>query len=190
VDAETTEALLGRALTETERHGLVIGEHAGGWETSFMLAQDASLVGAEYRTLGPLAPPRWKPLERLGAWIAARRERRDKDASKVREAFDGLAGSIGWLLNARFGYGGREVSYKGDPSVASVEIGHAFREILARDCLEVVEHVTAGRRVAVDVRSIASDHAVIQPGFFVKAGIAVTLAVSRRRLPRLALLRR
>ena len=170
---ELTEVLLGRALTATERHGLVIGEHAGGWETSFMLAQDASLVGPEYRTLGPLAPPRWKPLERVGARIVARRERRGKDAAKVRQAFEGLAGSIGWLLNARFGYGGPEVTYKGDPSVASVELGQAFREILARDCLEVVEQVTAGRRVAADVRSIASDHAVIQPGFFVKAAVVL-----------------
>ena len=167
---DTTEELLGRSLTEAERHGLVIGEHAGGWETSFMLAQDAALVGEGYRALGPLAPPKWKPLVQAGAWIAARRERRGKDASKLREAFDGLAGSIGWLLNCRFGYGGREVTYKGDPSVASVELGHAFREILVRDCLEVVEAVTAGRRVASDVRSIASDHAVIQPGFLVKAG--------------------
>ncbi len=116
------------------------------------------------------------PLARLGGRLAARRERRGKDAAKLREAFDGIAGSIGWLLNCRFGYGGREVTYKGDPSIASVEVGHAFREILARDCLEIVEAVTAGRRVADEVRSIASDHAVIQPGFFVKAG-AVLLAV-------------
>jgi hypothetical protein len=85
----------------------------------------------------------------------------------------GLAGSIGWLLNARFGYGGREVTYKGDPSVASVELGQAFREILARDCLQVVEQVTAGRRVPEDVRSIASDHAVIQPGFMLKTVVIV-----------------
>src|SRR5260221_13370520 len=77
---------------------------------------------------------------------------------------------MGGILNWRFGYGGREVTYKGDPSVASVELGHAFREILARDCLEIVEAVTAGRRVADDVRSIASDHAGIPPGFIVKAG--------------------
>jgi creatinine amidohydrolase/Fe(II)-dependent formamide hydrolase-like protein len=169
---DVTESLLGRALTERERHGLVIGEHAGGWETSFMLAQDASLVG-EHAALGPLAPPQFRPLARLGERWALRHERRGKDASKVREAFEGIAGSIGWLLNCRFGYGGREVSYKGDPSVASAELGNAFRELLARDCLELVEVVTAGRRVAADVRSIASDHALIQPGFFVKAGAVV-----------------
>jgi creatinine amidohydrolase len=172
-----TESLLGRTLTDRERHGLGIGEHAGAWETSFMLAQDPSLVG-EHASLGPLAPPRWRPLARIGDRLAARRERRGKDASKLREVFDGLAGSIGWLLNARFGYGGAEVTYKGDPSAASAEIGHAFREILARDCLDVVEAVTAGRRHATDVRSIASDHAVIQPGFVVKASVAVAAVLA------------
>jgi hypothetical protein len=45
--------------------------------------------------------------------------------------------------------------------------------MLVRDCLEVVEAVAEGRRFAADVRSIASDHAVIQPGFLVKAGVVV-----------------
>ena len=179
---ELTEQLLGRALTERERHGLVIGEHAGAWETSFMLAQDASLVDGAWPTLGPLAPPQWKPLARLGNWLAARRERRGRDATKLRQAAEGLAGSLGWLLNARFGYGGREVTYKGDPSVASVEIGQAFREILVRDCLQVVEQVTAGRRVPEDVRSIASDHAVIQPGFVLKTVAIVAGVVLLGRL--------
>ena len=140
-----------------------------------MLAQDATLVGP-HRSLGPLEPPRWKPLARVGEWLAARRERRGRDARRIREAVDGFAGSIGWLLNARFGYGGGEVTYKGDPSVASIEIGHAFRELLARDCLEIVEAVTSRRRDPADVRSIASDHAVIQPSFAVKAGLAVAAA--------------
>jgi creatinine amidohydrolase len=175
---DVVESLIGRSLNERERHGLVIGEHAGGWETSFMLAQDASLVDESYTSLGPLAPPQFRPLARVGEWLAARRERRGKDASKVREAFGGIAGLIGWLLNCRFGYGGGEVSYKGDPSVASVELGLAFREILARDCLEMVEAVASGRRVADEIRSIASDHAVIQPGFVVKvAAVGVVVAV-------------
>jgi hypothetical protein len=172
---ELTERLLGRALTERERHGLVIGEHAGAWETSFMLAQNASLVDAAWPTLGPLAPPQWKPLARLGARLAAGRERRGRDATKLREGVRARRLDR-WLLNARFGYGGREITYKGDPSVASVELGQAFREILVRDCLQVVEQVTAGRRVPEDVRSIASDHAVIQPGFVLKT-VAIVAGV-------------
>ncbi len=167
-----TEELLGRPLDERERHGLLIGEHAGTWETSFMLAQQPELVEEEYRRLGPLAPPRWKPLERVGAALAARRERRGGDATKLRTAFDGIAGGIGWVMNARWGYGGVEVSYKGDPSVASAEIGHAFRELLAEDCLQLTEAVTEGRMRPGDVRSIASDHAVIQPGFVRRVGLA------------------
>jgi creatinine amidohydrolase len=71
-----TEELLGRPLDERERRGLTIGEHAGTWETSFMLAQQPELVDAQYEHLGPLAPPRWKPLERVGEMLASRRERR------------------------------------------------------------------------------------------------------------------
>ena len=128
---------------------------------------------ARLGALGPLAPPSGS--RSRGCAGRRRLERRGTDAASARRL---RARSIGWLLNCRFGYGGQEVTYKGDPSVASVELGHAFREILARDCLEVVEAVTAGRRVASDVRSIASDHAVIQPGFLVKAGAVVVGAAA------------
>ena len=79
------------------------------------------------------------------------------------------------MLNARVGYGGDEVSYKGAPAIASAEIGRAFREILAGDCLELVEAVCAGRMKAEDVRSIASDHAVIQPRFLARLGVIAAL---------------
>lgn len=169
---ERTEELLGRPLGERERHGLTIGEHAGTWETSFMLAQQPELVERDYDRLGPLAPPRWKPLERVGEALVARRERRGRDATKMRTIFEGIAGGLGWLMNARWGYGGAEVSYKGDPSVASAEIGRAFRELLVEDCLWLTEAVAEGRIRAGDVRSIASDHAVIQPGFVGRVGLA------------------
>jgi creatinine amidohydrolase len=172
-----TEELLGRPLTDDERHGLTIGEHAGAWETSFMLAQQPELVDDGYRSLGPLAPPSWAPLERVGRAVVGWRERRGGDATKLRTIFEGIAGGIGWLMNARFGYGGAEVSYKGDPSVASAEIGRAFRELLAEDCLWLTEAVAEGRLRAGDVRSIASDHAVIQPGFLKRIGLAAAAVV-------------
>jgi creatinine amidohydrolase len=155
------EELLGRTLDERERRALVTGEHAGAWETSFMLAERPHLVDPCYRRLGPAAPPPFRPLQALGERFAP-----------LRGAAEGLAGSIGWLLNAHFGYGGAEVSYKGDPSVATPEIGHGFREILAEDCLEIVEGVTTGAIAPENVRSIASDHAIIQPGFFARLAIA------------------
>jgi len=166
------EELLGRALDERERTGLSRGEHAGGWETSFMLAERGELVEPGFEGLGDRQPPAWRPLASVGEAIAAWRERRGADAHKLREAVQGIAGGIGWVLNARVGYGGDEVSYKGDPSVASAAIGHAFREVLAEECLALVEQVCVEGRPATAVRSIASDHAVIQPGFLLKAGVA------------------
>jgi len=115
----------------------------------------------------------------LGRTARQLAERRGADAQGLREVVTGLAGGIGWLLNVRFGYGGDEVSYKGDPSVATAEIGHAFREILAEDCHAIVEAVCAGELAAADVRSIASDHAVIQPHFVAKLGlVAVAVALA------------
>lgn len=161
------EELLGRPLDDRERRALAIGEHAGAWETSFALAGDPAGVDPCWRMLGPLAPPPFRPLAALGARFGGR----GGNPASPRAA-EALAGSIGWLLNARWGYGGAEVSYKGDPSAASVELGRAFREILAEDCLAVVEGVTSGAIAPETVRSIASDHAVIQPHFFARVAAA------------------
>lgn len=172
------EALLGRALSDAEKHGLLNGEHAGSWETSFMLAQNPSLVESNWQELKLDAPPMFRPLEKVGEWMAARRERKGGDASKLREMFEGIAGGIGWMLNAQYGYGGPTVTYAGDPSIASADIGHAFRYVMARDCLDMVEAVTAGRMRAADVRSIASDHFAIQPGFRMKLGLAAAVLLA------------
>jgi creatinine amidohydrolase len=169
------EELLGRALDDRERGALLCGEHAGAWETSFMLAERPELVEPGFAGLGARQPPAWRPLQSWGRRLADWRARRGGDARALRELVDGLAGGIGWLLNARFGYGGDEVSYKGDPSVATAEIGHAFRQLLADDCLSIVEAVCAGEMAATDVRSIASEHAVIQPHFLAKLALAAAL---------------
>jgi creatinine amidohydrolase/Fe(II)-dependent formamide hydrolase-like protein len=171
-----TEELLGRPLSEHERAALLCGEHAGTWETSFMLAQHPELVDAGWPRLGRLAPPAWAPLRALGERVVGWRERRGADVASLRTAVEGISGGLGWVLNARWGYGGAEVSYKGDPSAASAEIGHAFRELLAADCLEIVEAVVDGRLRADEVRSIASDHAVIQPRFWPRVGLAAAAA--------------
>ncbi len=72
----------------------------------------------------------------------------------------------------------------GRPSIASVEIGRAFRELLAEDCLALTEEVVAGRMRAGDVRSIASDHAVIQPTFWRRVGLAAAVAAALTLAPR------
>ncbi len=172
------EEFLGRPLSEAEKDGMLSGEHAGTWETSFMLAQDASLVEEGYEQLQKCAPPPFQPLLQAGNKAIEFQQNRGADTGKTREIVDGLSGGIGWLLNTKHGYGGPAVSYKGVPAVASVEIGNAFRELLARQCLAYVEDVTAGRKAGDDVRSIASDPIVIQPKLWSSLGIAAAAAVA------------
>ncbi len=169
------EELLGRPLGDAERAGFLNGEHAGSWETSFMLAQNPDLVETEYKQLGMDSPPTFKPLANFGKRLAEFLEGRGRNASKLREAFEGISGGLGWMLNARYGYGGKTVTYNGDPSVASVEMGKVFRELMVRECLELVEGVTSGRKSALEVRSIASDHAAIRPTFLPGLALAALL---------------
>ena len=176
---ETVESLLGRPLTDAEKRGLLKGEHAGSWETSFMLAERPELVEPNYRELQLDGPPRFKPLAALGERVVHWRTRRGHDATKLKMTFEGLAGGIGWMLNAHYGYGGRPaVTYQGDPSVASAEIGTAFREVMVQECLSTVEAVTGGKMDATEVRSIASDPAIIQPHFWPKVGLAAAAVLA------------
>jgi creatinine amidohydrolase/Fe(II)-dependent formamide hydrolase-like protein len=168
---DRVEQLLGRTLTARERAALLCGEHAGTWETSFQLAERGELVDQGYARLGACAPPTWRPLAVPGGFLAALLERCGADTRRLRELVGGVAGGVGWLLNARFGYGGDTVTYKGDPSAASAEIGHAFRTLLAEDCLALVEAVCDGEIAPTDVRSIASEHALVQPYFLVTLGV-------------------
>jgi len=172
------ESLLGRALSDAERHGLLHGEHAGSWETSFMLADRPDLVDPCYKDLGLDAPPAFRPIAAVGARLLEWQKRRGRSAVKLQEAFESLARGIGWLLNAHYGYGGPAVTYQGDPSVASAEIGVVFRELMVRECLTLVEAVTEGKTLATDVRSIASDHAPIQPHFWDKIGLAAAVLLA------------
>ncbi len=142
-----------------------------------MLAQQAILVDPSYKELGQANPPSVGPIAVLGRPVAAllRRLDRKEGAAQAEEIMGELAGSIGWLLNMSFGYGGEKISYHGDPSVASAEVGEAFREVLAADCLAIVEEVVQGVRRAEDVRSIASDPIVIHPLFRRRLALATTL---------------
>lgn len=162
------EALLGRPLTSEERTHLVGGEHAAGWETSFALAERSEQVDPAYGSLGPDGPPPFRPIAMLGqplVWLLRQRGEPER-AARLGEIVNSLAGGIGWVLNARFGYGGHQVTYDGNPSIASAELGHAFRELAVEDCLAIVESVVRGERTAEEVRSIASDPIIIHPLFW------------------------
>lgn len=181
------ETILGRALTAQERAGLLTGEHAATMETSLILAERPELVDPIYRQLGPGGPPSFRPLAALSVPVTALVARGDPQRqAKVQEIVHALAGGVGWLLNARYGYGGPEVTYQGDPSAASAELGHAIRQVAVEDCLALVESVVRGERRAVDVRSIASDPPILHPLFFPRLALAagaigVLLLLMRRR---------
>lgn len=169
---DEVEALIGRELSDEERHGLVSGEHAGTWETSWYLAQRPELVAPDYKTLAEDHPPPVRPLARLAEWLEARSRRRagaDGAPGKLpaAEVVASLARGVGWMLNARWGYGrgGERVSYSGWPAVASADVGRAYAELPVRMCLADLEAVAAGRLDPLEVRSIASDPLVIQPHF-------------------------
>jgi creatinine amidohydrolase/Fe(II)-dependent formamide hydrolase-like protein len=168
------ESSLGRPLSEEERQGLLHGEHAATMETSFALAERAEQVDSAYRDLKQMGPPSLKPLAFVGRVVAPLFGGR---SGRVQEISDSLAGGVGWLLNARYGYGGPPVTYQGDPSAASAELGHAIRETMVEGCLKYVEKVTGGELAAEEVRSIASDPAIIQPGFWQRLGLISAVAL-------------
>lgn len=178
VHFDFVERHIGRPLSETEKAGLLCGEHAGAWETSFMLAQNPELVEPEYRHLEKSGPPLFRPASTIGKKLAQWQSALGGSGTKLEEISERIADAIGWLLNVRFGYGGPAISYKGDPSVASAEIGEAFRDLLGQECLALVEDVTSGRKSAVAVRSLASDSKLIQPGFWPAVGVATAAAVA------------
>jgi creatinine amidohydrolase len=173
---DAIEAALGRPLTDNERSNLGLGvEHAAGWETSFMLAQNPELVEPGHQNLAYDGPPEVPWLGALGDSVAGLLSA-DR-AGKTREMFHAAAGGLGWLLNAHYGYGGATVTYHGTPAVASPELGHAFRNVMADDCLALLESVVTGERDAREIRSIASDAAPIQPGFWRRVALVAALVL-------------
>lgn len=161
---EQLEENLGRSLKDAERQGLLAGEHAGTMETSFALAERPEQVDESYIALKLDGPPAFTPLKVV--------------AKAMGDAGNGeaLAHGVGWLLNSHYGYGrSYKVTYQGDPSAGSAELGHAVRETMAQGCLEYVDKVTSGEIGAGDVRSIASDPAIIQPGFWQRVGLGAAV---------------
>jgi creatinine amidohydrolase len=172
---QALESLLGRPLTPEEREGILCGEHAATVETSFFLAEWPELVDPIYRELGPDGPRPFRPFLLLARPIVSLLVRGSDSERKQRqeEIANGLAKDIGWLLNTQFGYGGPEITYMGDPSVASAELGEAIRRLIAEECLAVVEKVVRGELRAEEVRSINSYLVVLHPLFLRRLALAV-----------------
>jgi len=166
---DRVEAAIGRKLGTEERHGTLVGEHAGTWETAWYLSQRPELLKPEWKDLAEDHPPPLRWLAWLGERLGGRAGAQAQPGVKLGlgQTLVQLAGGLGWQRNARDGYGrnGERVTYSGWPAVASPELGHAYAELAVEMCLEDVEAVVAGSMRPEEVRSIASDPLVIQPHF-------------------------
>ncbi|RJP74352.1 MAG: creatininase family protein [Candidatus Abyssobacteria bacterium SURF_17] len=170
------EAEIGRPLTDIEKSALSTGgEHAAVLETSLLLAYRPELVSDVYKQCPYDTPPRVPSIGRIGRVLSAPFKVLGlaNVAEKVNLIFDGLAGNIGWWMNTHRGYGDHVVTYMGNPSAASSELGMALRKLIARDLLEEVEAVISGRRLPSEVHSIFWTIPVARTDFFRNLGIAI-----------------
>ncbi|NQU07525.1 MAG: creatininase family protein [Candidatus Abyssubacteria bacterium] len=174
------EAELGRSLTEVEREALSTGgEHAAVMETSLILAYRPELVSDSYKECDLDGPPKVPAVLRIGKVFASflRVLGFRETAEKAALIFDGLAGNIGWMLNTRRGYGGHQVTYMGNPSAASAELGKALRKLIARDLLEEVDAVIEGRTLPSDVHSIFWQIPFLRTNFFRNLSMAIGILI-------------
>lgn len=183
------EAVLRRPLREEERAGVLGGEHAGTWETGWYLAFRPELPAPRWKELGAAMPPAVPWIKRLGEWLARRHERRGRSerARRARRVVGGLAHVLGWLANARWGWYGDPITWRGWPAVASPELGRVYAELIVRGCLADLEAVLGGALRPEDVRSIMSDIAFLQPSFPRRVAACALLAAAIGALVILAL---
>jgi creatinine amidohydrolase/Fe(II)-dependent formamide hydrolase-like protein len=137
------EAELGRKLKPAVKKGLVDIEHAGGWETSIMLAEAPALVSRDFRTY---ASSRIK----LGRIVKKLAQILGKVISKL-PIFKGLLRTLGLpldeglriLLTAGRMYDNKKkrFTYSGDPSVADAAIGRAFKAAISKEITDLLEQV-------------------------------------------------
>ncbi len=166
---------LGRSLTEVEKEALCTGgEHAAVMETSLMLAYRPELVSDIYSECKMDGPPGVPAVANIGKALAAPLKLLGfgEAAGKIALIFDSLSRNIGWARNAKSGYGGHEVTYMGNPSAASPELGKALRKLIARELLAEVDAVIEGRIAPSEVHSIYWDLPVARTNFLRNLGFA------------------
>ena len=168
------EKELGRPLTEVEKEALSTGgEHGAVMETSFMLAYKPELVDDSYKECKMDGPPCVPSIAGIGTVLSAPMKILGMKgaAEKVNLVFDNLARNVGWMLNAKNGYGGHQVTHLGNPSAASVELGRALRKLIALDLLTEIDAVIEGRTRPEDVHSLYWQIPLTRTNFFRNLGI-------------------
>lgn len=177
---EKIEAELGRSLTEVEKEALSTGgEHGAVMETSLMLAYRPELVADLYKDCEMDSPPRVRSVVRIGKVFSAplRRMGLRKAAERIELIFDAVARNLGWYLNTRKGYGGHLVTYMGNPSAASPELGKALRKLIAEDLLAEVDAVVTGETLPSEVHSLYWNVPILRTNFFRNLGLVSAATV-------------
>jgi creatinine amidohydrolase/Fe(II)-dependent formamide hydrolase-like protein len=137
------EAEMKRKLTPAEKAGLTDLEHAGGWETSIILAEDSSLVAKDFRSYGSSRIRLGSGIIRL-ARILEKIVRITPGLGLLMKALDQpLEEGFRFLVTAGKMYDQKKerFTYSGDPSVASPEIGRAWRVAVAKEIIRFMEKV-------------------------------------------------
>ena len=174
------EQEMGRSLTEVEREALSTGgEHAAVMETSLVLAYRPELVSESYKECKMDGPPRVPWIVNIGKLFSVplRIVGLSDAAAKIDLIFDSLAQNFGWLRNTRNGYGGHLVTYMGNPSAASPELGKALRKLIAEDLHAEVDAVITGRILPSDMHSLFWEIPFIRTDFFRNLGLFAAVIV-------------
>lgn len=174
------EAELGRDLTEREKEGLIDLEHAGGWETSIVLAENNSLVSRDYKKYTSSmirlsdSIKKWSRfLEPVIHTLPILRQVMKALALPLEEGLRILA-----TANRLYDQKKERFTYSGDPSVARADIGKAWITAQAKEMLRLIEMVyCTGEMRPSEVVSNYSVILVIRRDFMV-AAVSLLLAAA------------
>jgi creatinine amidohydrolase/Fe(II)-dependent formamide hydrolase-like protein len=140
------EEELGRKMTPVEKAGFTDLEHAGGWETSIMLAENAPLVARDYHTYHSSRITVGEKLRRL-ARILEKIILALPLFNRILKALDlSMEEGVRIMMTAVKLYDQKKTrfTYSGDPSVAKAAIGRAFEKAISREIVTLVETVYFG----------------------------------------------
>jgi len=166
------ERHLRRKLTDREKEGLTDLEHAGGWETSIVLAESPSFVSKDFRKYGSsmlrmsestkkwariLEPIFWKLpvlkgiMKVLGVPLA--------EGFRIKATADKM-----------YDQKKERYTYSGDPSVATADIGRAWKAAMADEIAALMEQVyITGTKRPSEIVSNYSAFLVLRRDFMVAA---------------------
>jgi creatinine amidohydrolase/Fe(II)-dependent formamide hydrolase-like protein len=172
------EQELGRKLTDREKTGLTDLEHAGGWETSIILAESPSLVSGDFRNY---TSSRLKMGERTKKWA-----RILEPIARRLPVLGGVLKVLGLPLEEGFRilqtadkmYDQKKerYTYSGDPSVAKAEIGRAWKAAMAGEINRLAEKVyITGEARPSEIVSNYSTILVLRRDFMVALSLVIII---------------